>query len=266
VSTREPRSVSVAGCTVHYLEAGSGPQLVLLHGGGGMRVDDQAWTGLTEHYRLLAPSLPGFDQSTAGTTASMEDVADVTAELIRTVCGGSAAVIGESFGGMVGALVAIRHPEVVTRLVLVAPAGLRQDDGPSILHLTREQRSELVFGKPPGAPPDPEQLERSDRNRQTVRRLMHGRPQFDPSFQEQLAHIQAPTLLVWGSADKMTWPTQAKYFAERIPQVRLALIEGAPHAVQAAYPREFLDAVLPFLAASDRLGDPRQVVGHTLPS
>ena len=100
----------------------------------------------------------------------------------------------------------------------------------------------------------------------TVGRLMHGRPQFDPSFQEQLARIQAPTLLVWGSADKMTWPTQAKYFEERIPHARLVLIEGAPHAVQAAYPREFLAAVLPFLAASDRLGNARQVVGHTLPS
>lgn len=246
----EHRTADVAGCTIHYREAGSGSPLIFLHGGGGVRVDEETWAGLAEHYRLLVPSLPGFDESTPGTTSSIEDVADVTAEFIRAIAGGSTAVVGESFGGMVAAWTAIRHPEVVTHLVLAAPAGLRQAGGPLLQQLTPAEISEMLFGRPPTAPPDPAQVERAQRARQTVARLMQNHAQFDHRFKEELAKVQAPTLLVWGTADRMTWPTQAKHFEERIPRSRLVLIEGGPHALAAAVPREFLEAVLPFLAGA----------------
>ena len=66
--------------------------------------------------------------------------------------------------------------------------------------------------------------------------------------------MQAPTLVLWGTADQMIRLSQARYFVEAIPNARLVTIEGAPHVLSAAVPEEFLTAVLAFLGESDRAG------------
>jgi pimeloyl-ACP methyl ester carboxylesterase len=190
--------------------------------------------------------MPGFDDSTSGTAASVTDVADVMAEFIRQVVGGPAAVIGESFGGNVASWVAIRHPEAVDALVLAAPAGLRQEGGPNLGQLSPQEISVLLFGRPPSQPPTPEQAERANRNRANMARLSQ-RPAFDPELHEQLAQIKAPTLLLWGTADGLIFPQQARYFQERIPNLRFVSIEGGPHVLSAAAPDQFLPPVLEFL-------------------
>src|SRR5439155_24441714 len=135
--------------------AGEGEPVVMLHGAGGFRNDQRAFEGIAEHFQVLVPSMPGFDQSSAGTAASVIDIADVMAEFIRFVAGGSASVIGESFGGGVSSWLAIRHPDVVTRLVLAAPAGLRQEGGPPLLGLSPPQMAVILYGQAPTtqAPP-----------------------------------------------------------------------------------------------------------------
>ncbi|HEX8967857.1 MAG TPA: alpha/beta hydrolase, partial [Chloroflexota bacterium] len=133
--------MSVGGCEIQYRVAGAGEPVVMLHGAGGFRLDERAFDGLAAQFTLYVPSMPGFDGSTAGPTSSMLDVADVMAEFIRVVAAGSAAVIGESFGGGVSAWLAIRHSSVVSRLVLAAPAGLRQEGGPSLVGLSPAEMS-----------------------------------------------------------------------------------------------------------------------------
>jgi pimeloyl-ACP methyl ester carboxylesterase len=64
--------------------------------------------------------------------------------------------------------------------------------------------------------------------------------------------VKAPTLVLWGSADQMIWPSQARYFVEAIPNAWLVTIEGAPHVLSAAVPEEFLSALLAFLSTSGR--------------
>src|SRR5256885_7250182 len=66
--------VQVADCDLQYVEAGTGPSVVFLHGGGGFRFDEQTFTALAQRYCLLVPSMPGFDESTAGSTRTIEDV------------------------------------------------------------------------------------------------------------------------------------------------------------------------------------------------
>jgi pimeloyl-ACP methyl ester carboxylesterase len=219
----------------------------MLHGAGGLRFDERVFAALAERYRVIAPSMPGFDDSSPGTTASVPDVADVMAAFIQQVAGGLAAVIGESFGGNVASRLAIRHPEVVDALILAAPAGLRQAGGPNLGALSPQQISVLLFGRPPTQAPTPEQVERANRNRANMARLTQARPAFDSELYDSLAKIQAPTLVPWGTADGLIFPQQAKYFQERIPRVRLVTIEGAPHVLSAAAPEGFLPPVLEFL-------------------
>jgi pimeloyl-ACP methyl ester carboxylesterase len=92
-------SVAAGGCELEYTEGCARHAVVFLHGGGGFRFDEQTFTALARDYRVLVPSMPGFDGSSSGATQTLEDVADVMAEFISAVVGQPAHVIGESFGG-----------------------------------------------------------------------------------------------------------------------------------------------------------------------
>jgi pimeloyl-ACP methyl ester carboxylesterase len=247
------KTANVGGYEIQYRVAGEGEPVVMLHGAGGFRNDQRAFEGIAEHFQVLVPSMPGFDGSSAGTAASFVDLADVMAEFIRSVAGGSAKVIGESFGGGVATWLAIRHPDVVSRLVLAAPAGLRQEGGPPLLGLSPQEMAVILYGQAPTTQPTPEEAERRGKNRQNAGRLSSARPGFDPELLAQLPQIKAPTLVVWGTADRMIWPTQAHYFVEGIPGARLTSIEGGPHVLSSVVPDAFLAAVLEFLGAGARV-------------
>jgi pimeloyl-ACP methyl ester carboxylesterase len=238
----------VAGCTLHYAELGRGPVVVFLHGGGGFRFDEHTFGALGQHYRLLIPSMPGFDESTPGTTASVEEVADVVAAFIGEVGGGRAHVIGESFGGGVAAWLAVRHPEVVETLVLAAPSGLRDESCLSPSQLSPTEVYTLLYGGSPQQAASPRPAELVRRNRANSDRLHGSRPDFDQALYERLPEITAPTLVVWGTADRLIPPSHARYYTERVPRVRLVLLEGAPHVLSAAVPEQFLPPVLELLA------------------
>src|SRR5919199_4656291 len=203
----EKKVAQAGGSEIRYLDSGSGARaVVMLHGAGGLRLDERVFSALAEECRVIAPSMPGFDDSTPGTAASVPEVADVMADFIRQVVGGPAAVIGESFGGNVASWLAIRHPDVVDALVLAAPAGLRQAGGPNLGQLSPQEIAVLLFGRPPSQPLSPEQAERAGRNRANTARLSQGRPPFDPELYDQLSQIKAPTLLLWGTADGLIFP------------------------------------------------------------
>ena len=241
------RTLQAADCQIQYLEAGTGRAVVMLHGAGGLRHDEPVFSELAARYHLLAPSLPGFDQSTPGSAATIREVADVMAEFIRTSVG-QASVIGESFGGAVSSWLAIRHPEVVERLILAAPGGLNdnQAGAPRLGELSPTEMSVLLYGRPPTEQPSPAVAEQRQRNRANAMRLIAGRG-FDPDLYEQLSSIRAPTLILWGTADRMLQPSQAKVFAERIPGAQRVMLDGAPHVLSAAVPDQFLPPVLGFL-------------------
>jgi pimeloyl-ACP methyl ester carboxylesterase len=243
----EEKVASVGGCEIQYRVAGEGEPVVMLHGAGGFRNDQRAFEGIAEQFRLIVPSMPGFDRSSVGSTANFLDVADVMAEFIRLATDGQANVIGESFGGAVSSWLAMRHPEVVSRLVLAAPAGLRQEGGPPLLGLSPQEMAVILYGQAPTTQPTPEEAERRTKNRQNAARLGSARPGFDPDLLAQLPLIKAPTLVVWGTADRMILPSQARYFIEGIPNARLASIDGGPHVLSAVVPDKFLAPVLEFL-------------------
>ncbi|HEV7664476.1 MAG TPA: alpha/beta hydrolase [Chloroflexota bacterium] len=243
----EEKTARVADTDIQYRETGSGQPIVMLHGGGGFRLDERAFAGLAQRFRVLVPSMPGFDNSTQGHAKDPRDVADVMADFIRQVAGARAIVIGESFGGGVSSWLAARHPDVVERLILAAPAGLRAGDGPRLLDLSPQQVSVLLYGRPPDEQPGPTEAERRTRNRHNSARLGSTRPPFDADLFEQLKNISAPTLVIWGTADGMISPDSAQNFISQIPGARLVRIEGAPHVLSAAVPEEFLAAVFEFL-------------------
>lgn len=106
---------------------GSGREVALLHGLGGAAANWGVLAGsLARTHRVLVPDLPGHGGSPKPLRGA--DVcwfADAVAEALREAGCDRALVAGHSFGGQVALRLALRHPELVAGLVLVAPSGIR---------------------------------------------------------------------------------------------------------------------------------------------
>lgn len=108
------------GAEIRSFEGGEGPPLLLLHGFGGAAWNFSELVPLLSGRRLIVPDLPGHGASTPLPAASIAAFADVVAELLD----GPVDVLGHSMGGVVALRLAERHPSLVRRLVLAAPAGI----------------------------------------------------------------------------------------------------------------------------------------------
>jgi 3-oxoadipate enol-lactonase len=241
-------TAQVGDCEIHYLTVGSGPALVFLQGSGGFRLDEEAFGLLARHHRVLVPSMPGFDASTIGSVASGQDTADVVAALIAQCAGGSADVVGESFGGRIAAWLTIRHPEVVRCAVLAAPGGMRRGGGEQRVGLPPEELQRRLYGRVLEHQPTEAQRQQREANLKTAIRLSG--PPWDEDLYQQLPTIRRPTLVLYGTADGTMPRESMEIMAERIPGARLHLFEGAPHVLSAVVPEPFVAVVEEFLAAN----------------
>lgn len=116
------RWATVGGCRIWYRDGGVGQPLVHLHGAGGPSWDE-AHRMLATRFRVIAPALPGFGETTCDSRpGSLLDLAGVMATFIREIAGGKAHVLGSSFGGGVATWLAVENADVIDRLVLESPA------------------------------------------------------------------------------------------------------------------------------------------------
>ena len=118
----ETRDLLLRGVRVHYLEAGRGPVLLLLH---DVLADHTAWRDvvprLSERYRVIAPDLPGFGASERPPRYAFtrEAFADTLCDLLAGVGATRAHVAGHGLGATVALTLAADHPELVDRLALM---------------------------------------------------------------------------------------------------------------------------------------------------
>src|SRR5215831_9575223 len=129
---------------IEVLEAGDGPSLLFLHGAGGV----PAWTGalplLARHYRVHAPLLPGFGQSTG--LDDLDDQLDLFLhgfDVVEALRLERPFVLGESMGGWIAAEMAALRPKEIGRLALAAPLGLWRDEAP-VVDMFGQMTHELV--------------------------------------------------------------------------------------------------------------------------
>jgi pimeloyl-ACP methyl ester carboxylesterase len=135
---RDGELIEVNGQTLHYVDSGSGPPIVMIHGLGGQlrnfgraMVDD-----LARDYRVIRVDRPGsgYSPRAAGTSARLRVQAETIAEFIRILKLDRPLVVGHSLGGALALSLALNHPDVVGGLALVAPLTQVQsiDDVPPV--------------------------------------------------------------------------------------------------------------------------------------
>lgn len=238
---------------------GNGDPLLYLHGAGGLIGVDPFLEELGKEFKVVAPHLPGYGESTG---EPIEDVIDACLfyhQLMDDLGIASAHVIGHSMGGMLAAELAAIDVHRVKKLVLVAPAGfwLERHPIPDPFAMDLPELAAHLFHDPKSPlaqmfttiPNDPHQLadmyvERTKRLTQASRFLW---PIPDRGLKKRAWRIAAPTLLVWGESDRLVPPVYAGEFASRIRNSRTATIKQAGHMVMYEQPEAFVRTVRDFL-------------------
>jgi pimeloyl-ACP methyl ester carboxylesterase len=131
------RFVDVDGTTLHYLDEGSGPPLVLIHGlAGQMRVFTHSLLErLKTEHRVIILDRPGSGYSTrpAQASAAISAQARTIARFIEAIGVEQPLVVGHSLGGAIALALALNHPEQVAGLALLAPLTHPQEEMPPLL-------------------------------------------------------------------------------------------------------------------------------------
>src|ERR1700761_2360646 len=129
-TTITEHTITVAGKPIFVAEAGSGPAVVMLHGGGpgasGVSNYSRNIEALAQHFRVIVPDMPGYGRSAKGVDQSdpFGYLADTIRGLMDELGTATAHVIGNSYGGAAALRLALDTPERVDKLVLMGPGGI----------------------------------------------------------------------------------------------------------------------------------------------
>jgi pimeloyl-ACP methyl ester carboxylesterase len=244
--------------------AGSGPPLIYLHGPWSLAPDRAFVARLAERHTVYAPKFPGTSQGDPNAVHALEgwhDLVVYQGELLDALGLGAVALVGHSFGALLAAEFAAAMPKAVNRLVLIDPVGRWRDDSPvqNWMILSDKARRPSLFADTDGAAarrffdvPQAE-AERVD----TLSGIIWSQactgkfvwPIADRGLHRRIHRIAAPTLIVWGSADRIIAPVYAKDFARNIAGARVAMMEGAGHFPHLEAEDAVVQAVSAFLGS-----------------
>jgi 3-oxoadipate enol-lactonase len=267
-------SFRIQGIECTGSEQGAGEPLLLIHGWGAASSHwRRVWAPLATRYRCLAPDLPGWgDSEKPDVPYTFEWYADWLADLLETKGASPALVAGHSMGATIAAVLAIRHPARVRKLVLMNPI-VRGSDGVrgqsrvlsapllrglsywmtrsrTFLRFITKSFTERVGG-----------LEEQDML--LVRKGTYG------SMTRSIAALKAvdltgalpsiriPTLTIGCDGDREIPPEQSN-LAAAIPGSRLELLKGCGHVAPLERPQEVADLVVEFFGPGMKKGRPPQ--------
>lgn len=241
----ELKTVQTRHVPVRYFEGGAGPDLVYLHGAGGVTAEDPFLAALAAKHHVYAPLIPGYgDSEEAPTIRDMLDFTLHTWDVIEALGLKDPILVGHSMGGMIAAEMAAVAPNDVSRLALICPAGLWDDDHPiaDIFSLLPFEMPQILFHDAVAGAAmmtagrnveDPNFLQTYLVN--NARQLgMAGRILFpipERGLVDRLYRIKAKTVIVWGDSDRLTPPFYAHGFKKGIAGSELVSIPEAGHMV-----------------------------------
>ncbi|MCV7353693.1 alpha/beta fold hydrolase [Mycobacterium parmense] len=259
---------------------GSGPNVVMLHGGGpgasGLSNYARNVDALAAHFRLIVPDLPGYGRSAKGL-----DQADPFGYLADTVRGlldelgvGIAHLVGNSYGGAAALRLALDTPQRVGRLVVMGPggigttrslptAGLRSllsyygGDGPSRDKLATFIRTYLVHDG--AAVPDelvdlrylasidPDVIAAPPLRRPSGPTALRTLWRMDLTRDRRLKALAKPTLILWGRDDRVNRPSGGPMLLNLMPDAELMMTPRTGHWMQWERAELFNRVVIEFL-------------------
>ena len=259
------RTVAVAGKPIFIAEAGSGPPVVMLHGGGpgasGVSNYSRNIDALATHFRVIVPDMPGYGRSVK--RVDQHDPFGYLADMIRGLLDelgiDTAHLVGNSYGGAAALRLALDTPHRVGKLVLMGPGGIGTTralpteglktllsyyggDGPSRDKLAAFIRTYLVYdgASVPDdvvdvryqASIDPEVVADPPLRRPSGPMAPRTLWRMDLTRDRRLKDLQTPTLVLWGRDDKVNRPAGGPMLLNMMANAELVMTSHTGHWMQ----------------------------------
>ncbi|MDE3156608.1 MAG: alpha/beta fold hydrolase [Acidobacteriota bacterium] len=257
------RFATVFGFKMHYLEAGQGPTVILLHGLGG---DGSRWAPnimpLAAHFHVIALDEIGFGESDKP-LADYNDgmLSEFLVEFMKTIGLPKASLVGNSMGAAIAAYTAVHYPEHVEKIVLADGAGYKPSGAVQVdphLHAiqnsttlaeTREFFRIMFYNKSLVT----DAMVRANlmlrlRSAYTIRKVQEsGATGRGGLTDAEMSTIKAPTLIMWGKYDGLANPATADRLAKDIYGAQKVVVDNCGHMPQLEQAAEFNRMVTAFL-------------------
>jgi len=258
----ESRFVHANGIEIHYLEAGEGEPLVLLH--GGVVSTNPIWTGipisyashmatLSARFRVIAPDTRGAGRTVhSGGTVTFDLLADDVAALVDALGLERPLVAGFSEGGITATVVGIRHPGSVR--AIANHAGY-DAFAPAVLPALGAMMRQMLGGSPDATQADPDAAARffsqstdmagifelmkadedsgqgKDHWKDYLRLAFHRLTTPTGYTTQDLSAVTAPTLIIVGDRDEFCSVEEAVRAHRALTDGELAVVPGTSHVI-----------------------------------
>ena len=257
------KEITVFGQKIHYVEAGSGPTVILLHGLGG---SSQVWqlniAALAEEYHVVVPDQIGFGKSDKPlVNYRIRTYVDFLDQFCKQLKIERATLVGNSMGGWIATAFTAAFPDRVDKLVLVDAAGYtppKDLDTRTFYGLNPTSRegmkvllAKVFYNK----------LFQSDAaiDQAITTRLAAGDGYTINSITESIIRgedflddtvktIKRPTLIIWGRQDGLVPLAEGEHFNKDIAGSKLVVFDQCGHMPNVEKAAEFNAAVLKFLS------------------
>lgn len=228
-----------------YVEEGSGEPLVLLHGLFGALSN---FKDLVEHFRhthrVMIPLLPLYDLTILETSVS--GLAKFVHKFFDAMKLQNVHLLGNSLGGHVGLVFALKHPECIKTITLTGSSGLFEN-GMGETYPKRgdynyvQKKTELTFYDPKIANKElvDEVFSIINNRLKAIKIITLARSAIKHNLGDELNQIKQPVCLIWGKNDTITPPMVAEEFQKLLPTSELHWIDKCGHAPMMEVPGEF---------------------------
>jgi 2-hydroxy-6-oxonona-2,4-dienedioate hydrolase len=235
--------IEADGFRIKCLEAGQGDPVVILEGvtWGISKLHD----ALAQRCRVVVLELPGFRSSLANIrSSSARDLAGTTVQAAAKLVPEKYTLIGTSFAANVALWHTLLGPDQVEALVLVSPTALLPLGSPADGNPV--EQAKLLLAHPENASGLPRiARDIAAKEQELVRRL--GGETHDAGAENRLSEVQCPTLVVFGSQDRLVAGEAASIYRRDIPNCNVSIVYDAGHLIVAERPEALINTVADFV-------------------
>jgi pimeloyl-ACP methyl ester carboxylesterase len=272
------QAIAINGTTLHYVERGSGPPIVFVHGGlGDYRTFQPEFDALSSHFRVVAFSRrfhPPNDVPEGVPSYSMQGHIDDLAELVKALGLGPSHVVAHSYGAYVALAFSLQHPDLVRSLVLGEPPVLpllqSSSVGRSLSDAFRRNAIEpareafragdlenglrrfidgvMGAGSFDRMPPEARKRVMTFGPEMRLEMLTDSSIYMTPLACDALARLNRPVLLVTGDRSVALFHVVTRELEQCLEGEAHVMLPDANHALQARNPALYLESVKAFLA------------------